>query len=80
MLVLSRKLFESIQIADDITITVVRISGDKVRLAIDAPRKYTVHRSEVVDRIAAAALSTRYQDTNQNESSAEVVTDDTFNA
>ena len=47
MLVLSRKLNESIVIDDDIVITVVEIRGDKVRLGIQAPREVPVHRSEV---------------------------------
>ena len=47
MLVLSRKKNESIVINDDITIVVVEIRGDKVRLGIDAPQNIGVHRSEV---------------------------------
>lgn len=47
MLVLSRKKNESIIISDTITITVVEIRGDKVRLGINAPRDIPVHRSEV---------------------------------
>jgi carbon storage regulator len=47
MLVLSRKLNESIVIDDNIVITVVEIRGDKVRLGIQAPREVPVHRSEV---------------------------------
>ena len=51
MLVLSRKKNESIIINDDITITVVEIRGDKVRLGIEAPKTVTVHRQEVYDAI-----------------------------
>ena len=51
MLVLSRKLNESIVINDDITVTVVDIRGDKVRLAIEAPKEVPVHRREVFDAI-----------------------------
>ncbi len=47
MLVLSRKKNESIIINDDITITVVEIRGDKVRLGIVAPKNVSVHREEV---------------------------------
>lgn len=47
MLVLSRKLNESIVIDDNIVITIVEIRGDKVRLGIQAPREVPVHRSEV---------------------------------
>lgn len=51
MLVLSRKKNESIVIGDDITITVIEIRGDKVRLGIQAPTDVAVHRREVYDAI-----------------------------
>jgi len=51
MLVLSRKKNESIIINDDITIVVVEIRGDKVRLGVEAPKEVPVHRREVWDRI-----------------------------
>ena len=51
MLVLSRKKNESIVINDDITIVVVEIRGDKVRLGVEAPREVPVHRREVYDAI-----------------------------
>ena len=51
MLILSRKRNESIVINDDITIVVVEIRGDKVRLGIEAPKEVPVHRREVYDAI-----------------------------
>ena len=51
MLVLSRKLSEQIVIGSDITITVVKIMGDKVRLGIEAPREIPVHRLEIKQTI-----------------------------
>lgn len=47
MLVLSRKQDEKIIIGDSITLMVVSIQGDKVRLGIEAPKHVTVHREEV---------------------------------
>ena len=51
MLVLSRKKNESIVINNDITIVVVEIRGDKVRLGVEAPKEIPVHRREVYDAI-----------------------------
>ena len=51
MLVLSRKRNESIVINNDITIVVVEIRGDKVRLGVEAPKEVPVHRREVYDAI-----------------------------
>jgi len=51
MLVLSRKKNESIIINNDITVTVVEIRGDKVRLGIVAPKEVPVHRQEVYEQI-----------------------------
>ena len=51
MLVLSRKKDEKIIIGDSISVMVIEIRGDKVRLGIDAPRDVTVHRQEVYEAI-----------------------------
>ncbi len=48
MLVLSRKMGESIQIADNISVTVARVSGGRVRLSIDAPKSVRVVRKELL--------------------------------
>lgn len=55
MLVLSRKKNESIVINNDITIVIVEIRGDKVRLGVEAPREVPVHRQEVFDAIKRAS-------------------------
>lgn len=51
MLVLSRKKNEGIVINHDITIVVVEVRGDKVRLGVEAPKEVPVHRQEVYDAI-----------------------------
>jgi len=51
MLVLSRKKDQSIVINDNVTITIIEIRGDKVRLGVDAPKEVPVHRQEVYDAI-----------------------------
>lgn len=51
MLVLTRKSDESIYLGDDITITVVEIKGNSVRLGIKAPGSLKIYRKELYDRI-----------------------------
>ena len=53
MLVLSRFKGEEIKIGDDITIMVVGVVGDKVRLGIQAPANVAVHRAEIYEAIKA---------------------------
>jgi carbon storage regulator len=52
MLVLTRKTRESLIIGDDIEITVLSVTGDKVRLGIQAPRAIPVYRKEIYREIA----------------------------
>lgn len=61
MLILSRKKNESIVIGDNVTITIIEIRGDKVRLGIEAPKETSVHRSEVYEAIKRHE-GTRIQD------------------
>ncbi|MCD6364133.1 MAG: carbon storage regulator CsrA [Synergistetes bacterium] len=51
MLVLSRKINQSIMIGDEIEIKVLEIRGDQVRLGIEAPKRIPVHRKEVYEAI-----------------------------
>jgi carbon storage regulator len=54
MLVLSRKINQSIMIGDDIRIVVVAVDRDQVKLGIEAPRTVPVHRSEIYEEIQKA--------------------------
>ncbi len=79
MLVLSRKKNESIVINDDITIVVVEIRGDKVRLGVEAPREVPVHRREVFEAIRrneAAAASKEAESTDGSKSDPAKTTGD----
>lgn len=51
MLVLSRRMGESLVIADEIRLTVLGVSGGQVRLGIEAPRNITIHREEIYQKI-----------------------------
>ena len=51
MLVLTRKIGEVIRINDDITITVLAVKNNQVRMGVDAPKEVQVHREEVYQRI-----------------------------
>ncbi len=57
MLVLARKLHESIRIGDEIEVSVVEIKGDQVKLGIKAPPRITVHRQEVYEAIQRENVS-----------------------
>ena len=69
MLVLSRKKNERIIINDNITITVVDVRGDKVRLGFEAPKDVQIHREEVYEAIKRSATSSesRQEDADSGE-------------
>ena len=54
MLVLSRRAGESIVLGDDITVTILEVRGDVVRVGIDAPRSLKVHRAELLVQLEAS--------------------------
>jgi carbon storage regulator len=51
MLVLTRKVHQSIMIGDDIEVVVLEVRGEQVRLGINAPKNVTVHRQEIYEQI-----------------------------
>ncbi len=51
MLILTRKVGEALMIGGDVIVTVLGISGNQVRIGVNAPREVPVHREEVYDRI-----------------------------
>ncbi len=51
MLVLTRKVHQSIVIGDDVEVVVLEVRGEQVRLGIRAPRNVTVHRKEIYEQI-----------------------------
>lgn len=51
MLILTRNISQKIKIGDDVTVTVLGVQGNQVRLGINAPKDVAVHRQEIFDRI-----------------------------
>ena len=57
MLILTRRLGESVKIGDDVTVTVLGVKGNQVRLGFTAPKNVAVHREEIYQRIEAEKLT-----------------------
>ena len=57
MLILTRRVGERILIGDDVSITVLGVRGNQVRLGVDAPAEVAVHREEIYHRIQQEKLS-----------------------
>lgn len=55
MLILTRKVGESVLIGDDISITVLSVRGNQVKLGVQAPKEVSVHREEIYQRIIKQA-------------------------
>ena len=54
MLILTRRIGETLMIGDEVTVTVLGVKGNQVRVGINAPKDVPVHREEIFDRVQKA--------------------------
>lgn len=66
MLILTRKIGESLLVGDDVEITVLSIRGNQVKLGVNAPKEISIHREEIYQRIKALAAENRQADEDEN--------------
>ena len=57
MLILTRRVGETLMIGDEVTVTVLGVKGNQVRIGVNAPRDVAVHREEIYDRIKQEQLA-----------------------
>jgi carbon storage regulator len=66
MLILTRRRSQRLKIGDDVTVTVLAVKGDHVRIGIEAPKTLAVHREEIYERIRAEGLLRERGDETKN--------------
>ncbi len=70
MLILTRRVGESLMIGDDVNVTVLGIRGNQVRIGVNEPKEIPVHREEIYDRIQQEKLGKQAQDDNPEDDEA----------
>ena len=71
MLILTRRVGETLMIGDDVTVTVLGVKGNQVRIGVNAPREIAVQREEIYESIKAEKLAQETQETQGTEETEE---------
>ena len=68
MLILTRRVGETVMIGNDVTVTILGVKGNQVRVGINAPKNVAVHREEIYDRIKRELQGESHDESRDSES------------
>ena len=78
MLILTRRVGETLMIGDDVSVTILGVKGNQVRVGVNAPKDVAVHREEIYQRIQHERVAHDYEDAERQASGFDHDTDHYF--